>query len=168
MRVSCRRSLRMKDSPPSAPVPHRQVDDDDVGLLRAIEAEAVGEGLRLDDLVDAGIFEQLPAALQHDRVIVDDQHTGHDSPRTSSGVRRRATARSTGISTWTVVPWARELSITQLPPSERTRSDMAVRPKPLGVAGAIPLPSSLRMSASVARGFLAPDAGTLASRRDRW
>ena len=39
------------------------------------------------------------------------------------------------------------LSITQLPPRERTRSDMVVSPKPLGVSGAMPLPSSLRIRA---------------------
>ena len=44
-----------------------------------------------------------------------------------------------------VVPFAGALSITQVPPRERTRSVMVVRPKPLGVAGAMPLPSSLRV-----------------------
>ena len=45
---------------------HGEIDDDDVGLLHAIEAKAVGQSLRLDDLLDAGILEQLAAALQHD------------------------------------------------------------------------------------------------------
>jgi hypothetical protein len=37
-----------------------------------------------------------------------------------------------------MVPFAGALSIVQMPPRERTRSVMAVRPKPFGVAGAMP------------------------------
>ena len=79
---------------------HGEIDDDHVGLLRSIHAETVGQALRLHDLLDAGIFEQLTAALQHDRMVVDDEHAGHDSPPTNSGARVTVVlARSIGIST---------------------------------------------------------------------
>jgi hypothetical protein len=49
---------------------------------------------------DAGILEQLTAALQHDRMVVDDEHAGHDSPPTNSGARVIVVLeRSIGIST---------------------------------------------------------------------
>ena len=51
--------------------PHGEVDDDDVGLLHAIHAESVGKALGLDDRADAGIFEQLSAALQHNWMVVE-------------------------------------------------------------------------------------------------
>ena len=60
-----------------------------------------------------------------------------------------------------MVPLAGALSITQLPPSERTRSVMAVRPKPLGVAGAMPLPSSLRMRPAWRSAAAVPARGRL-------
>jgi hypothetical protein len=38
--------------------------------------------------------------LQHDRMVIDDKHAGHDSDPTSSDLRARSFApRSTGIST---------------------------------------------------------------------
>ena len=78
---------------------HGEIDDDHVRLLGAIEAKAVGEALRLDDLLDAGILEQLATALQHDRMIVDDEDAAHDISPTSSGTFGfSALARCTGIS----------------------------------------------------------------------
>src|SRR6185437_10547075 len=90
-------------------------------------------------------------------MVVDDEHAGHDSPPTGSGVRGTADlVHSTGTSTWMIVPFEGPRSMTQLPPRERTRSVMAVRPKPLGVEGAIPFPSSLIVRVNIPRGRLAP------------
>ncbi len=62
-----------------------------------------------------------------------------------------------------VVPLAGALSITQLPPSERTRSVMAVSPKPLGVAGR----NSLAVVAQAERQRGARLLGAVAARRRR-
>ncbi len=79
---------------------HGKVDDDHVGLLRPVEAEAIGEALRLDDLFDARVLKKLTAALQHDRMIVDDENAGHDiSPTSADALCFCELARCTGIST---------------------------------------------------------------------
>jgi hypothetical protein len=85
--------------PAERPGPHSQIDNDQVGLVGAIETKTVGEALRLDDLLDARVFEQLAAALQHDRMVIDDKDARHDSAPTNSDLRARSlAARSTGIS----------------------------------------------------------------------
>jgi len=58
---------------------HGEIDDDQVGLLAAIEAEAVGETLGLHDALHAGEFQQLAATLQNDRMVVDDEDLSHDT-----------------------------------------------------------------------------------------
>jgi hypothetical protein len=119
-----------------SPGAHGEVDDDDVGPLHAIEAKSVGQSLRLHDVVDSGILEQLSAALQHDGMIVDDEDPGHDMPPTSSSARARSVfSRCTGISMRMVVPLSRGLSTTHVPRGDFTLSAMVVRPNPFGVPG---------------------------------
>src|SRR5262245_40721314 len=49
----------MKDRPPRAPVPMVKIDNNHIGPLRAVEAKPVGQALRLHNIVDARILEQL-------------------------------------------------------------------------------------------------------------
>ncbi len=49
--------------PAKRPDPQGQIDNNYVGLVRAIQAEAVGKALRLDNLLYPCILQQLPAAL---------------------------------------------------------------------------------------------------------
>ena len=64
---------------------HGEIDDDQVRLLAAIEAEAVGETLGLHDALYAGEFQQLAATLQNDRMVVDDEDLSHDTWMPSLG-----------------------------------------------------------------------------------
>jgi hypothetical protein len=67
-------------------------------LLGAIEAETIRQAFRQDNLIDAGVLKQLPAALQRNGMIVNDEDLGHDMPHTSSSARRHfALSRCTGI-----------------------------------------------------------------------
>ena len=52
---------------------HGEIDDNYVGALHPVEAKAVRQTLRLHDILDASILKQLPAALQHNGMIVDDE-----------------------------------------------------------------------------------------------
>jgi hypothetical protein len=54
-----------------------------------MEAKPIRQTLCLQDNVDASILEQLPATLQHDGMIVDDENPGHDKPPTSSSSSRQ-------------------------------------------------------------------------------
>jgi hypothetical protein len=66
---------------------HGEIDNNHVGLVRAVETEAFGESSCLGDLLDARILEQLPYALQHDRMVVDDENPTHESSPTNSRTR---------------------------------------------------------------------------------
>jgi hypothetical protein len=70
--------------------------------------------------------------------------------------RVRLFSRCTRISMQMVVPFPRALSMTQDPPSDFTLSVIVVRPKPFGVAGSMPLPSSLIVKRSTVDWRLAP------------
>ena len=76
---------------------HREIDDDDVRTMAAIEAIAGFDVARLEHTLDTGILQHVPAPLQHDRVIVNDQDAGH--------------CACTGISMRTQVPSPRALSM---------------------------------------------------------
>ena len=54
---------------------YRQVGDDDVRAPPPIEAEALGEPGRGEDLADVHPLEKLAAALDHHRMIVDDENS---------------------------------------------------------------------------------------------
>ena len=117
-----------------------------IGLLRAVEAEAVGEALRLDDLLDARVLDELLhpcstigwSSMTSTRVMTAPQ------PILAFFARSQLDGASTGISTRMVVPFFGVLSTSHVPPSAPTRSVIVVKPKPFGVEAAIPLPLSLR------------------------
>ena len=73
MRVVQPQALDERQSAERAVV-HGEIDDDDVGLLAPVEPEAFRQALRLNDAFHASEFQQLPAAFQDDRMIVDDKH----------------------------------------------------------------------------------------------
>ena len=96
---------------------HGEIDDDQVGLLAAIEAEAVGETLGLHDALHAGEFQQLAATLQYDRMVVDDEDLSHDTWMPSLGLDPSAVRFWIGKMMSSVVPRAGALSIMNDPPS---------------------------------------------------
>ena len=83
-------------------------------------------------------------------MIVDDEDSSHDSSLTDSRAREGAAVSLffclIGIFTLTVVPLDGKPSIAQVPPTDRTRSVMVVRPNPLAWLGAMPSPSSATVS----------------------
>src|SRR6516162_2707309 len=97
-------------------------------------------------------------------MVVDDEDAAHDIPPINAGVRVGfSLARCSGISIRITVPLDRPAPTSQVPPSERTRSVIEVRPKPRGVDGAIPLPSSPRVRLSLAGAFLPARRGASSS-----
>src|ERR1700722_6861119 len=56
---------------------HGEVDDHYVGTMTAVKLVAGSRVARLEHVGDAGILEHAPAALQHDRMVVDDENAGH-------------------------------------------------------------------------------------------
>ncbi len=122
-----------ESEPPKSARSHGKIDDNHVGLLGAVKAKSLDQSLRLRDLVDARVLQELAAALQDDGMVVDDEDARHDTPPASSRLLARLfVPRWTGIATRMTVPFEGALSMTHVPPSERALSVMVVRPKPLG------------------------------------
>ena len=71
VRGSCERMRRDHVEAAEAAALHGEIDDDDVGMVAAVKAITRGRAAR---------FEHASASLQHDRMIVDDQDTGHWPP----------------------------------------------------------------------------------------
>ena len=68
---------------------HREVDDHDVGVVAAVEAVAGGNIAGAEHGFYAGVLEHAPAALQHNRMIVDDEDAGHSLPLFEVGIVMR-------------------------------------------------------------------------------
>src|SRR5262245_528064 len=130
---------------------HREVDDDHVGTVTAVEAIAGGPVASFEHGLDARVLEHAAAPLQHDRMIVDDQNAGHDL------LSRK------GITMRIEVPHPLALSTLQLPPRPCTRSCIPRRPKPGGTEGSIPRPSSRTVSASCDAPFVLAFASIMVS-----
>src|SRR5262245_17528756 len=130
---------------------HREVDDDHVGTVAAIETIAGRRIAGLEHGLDARVLEHAAAPLQHDRMIVDDQNAGH------------ALLSRRGIMMRIEVPQPIALSTLQLPPRACTRSCIPRRPKPGGTEGSIPRPSSRTVSVSCDAPFVLAFASLMAS-----
>ena len=92
-----------------------------------------------------------PAALQHDRVIVDDEDVVmalSQSARRPSRPPRRSARDGSGMTIRTQVPRPLPVSMAKSPPRACTRSCMPRSPKPGGWPAAMPRPSSRTVSSS--------------------
>ena len=78
---------------------HGEIDDDDVGMVAAVEAITRGRVARFEHALDAGVFQHAAASLQHDRMIVDDQNAGHGPPSRSGITMRMQVPRPLAVST---------------------------------------------------------------------
>ena len=78
---------------------HGEIDDDDVGMVAAVEAITRGRVARLEHALDAGVLQHAAASLQHDRMIVDDQNAGHGPPSRSGITMRMQVPRPLAVST---------------------------------------------------------------------
>src|SRR5262249_834092 len=61
---------------------HAEIDDDHVGTVATEKPVAGGHLACLQHRLNAGIFQHAPQALQHDRMVINDQnarHTGRSS-----------------------------------------------------------------------------------------
>src|SRR6185369_5401880 len=93
-------------------VSHRQIDDGDVGPMAAVELVAGGRVRGLEYALDPGVLQHPPAALSHDRMIVDDENAGHHPARPGACERSPAFEPSgSGSVTRTQVPLPGSLSI---------------------------------------------------------
>src|SRR5262249_39497130 len=147
------RSHAPNDAAPAEPAPlHGEVDDHHVGMMAPVEAIAGCRVARFEHGLNAGVLEHPSASLQHDRMIVDDQHAGHDL------------LSRNGITMRTEVPHLLALSTLQLPPRACARSCMPRSPKPGAALGSIPHPSSRTVSASCDAPFALAFASLMASR----
>src|SRR6516165_636477 len=95
-----------------------EIDDHGIGTMPAVETIAGDEIARLDDGLDAGVLQDAPAALQHDRVVVDDEDAGHRDVRQSAP----RPASASGMTIRTRVPPPGAGSTAHSPPSACTRS----------------------------------------------
>ena len=68
---------RISAKPPRPCAFDREVDDGYVGAMLSEQAETVHDIIGDEYRRNAGILEHAAAALQHDRVIVDDEDRGH-------------------------------------------------------------------------------------------
>ena len=90
---------------PAEPVAlHAEIDDHHRGVMAAIEAIAGLEVARLEHALDASVLEHAPAALQHDRMVVDDQYAGHDALPMRLPTSAPSGRPGTGITMRTQVP----------------------------------------------------------------
>src|SRR5581483_408412 len=99
---------------------HGEVDNHHVRFVTAVAPIPRSRVARLENVVHPDIFENAPASLQHDRMIVDDEDAAHGVASLSG--------RCTGISIQTWVPRSLSLMTEYSPPSACTRSLMPSTP----------------------------------------
>ena len=88
--------MRRTNGNPPRPLPlHSEVGNHDVGMVAPVKSIAGRNVPCLKDHLDPGILQHSPAALQHDRMVIDDQNAGHDCalmvPFASAGALRAST-----------------------------------------------------------------------------
>ena len=79
-----RRLIRSISARPARPLPWKEIDDDHVGDVTQKAPVAGSDVLRLDDPFNANVLKDAPAALQQNRMIVDNSNTsghGAETPR---------------------------------------------------------------------------------------
>ena len=78
---------------------HGEIDDHHVGMVAAVEAIAGRHVARLEHGRDTRVLQHAPAALQDDRMIVDDQDAGHGLPSRSGIMMRTQVPHPLALST---------------------------------------------------------------------
>src|SRR5262249_39665387 len=116
-----------------------EIDDHDIGRMAPEQAAGFGDAVGLQDLADAGVLQNTPAALQDDWMVVDNENFRHVCPCPAGSLDSDA---SRGMTTSGRVPPPGSLMTERRPPSARTLSSMPLQPMPGTVPGARPLPSS--------------------------
>ena len=64
---------------------HREIDNDHIRVMAAVHPVSGCDVSGIKNRIDAGVFENAPASLVYDRMIVDDQSTGHGTISPSRG-----------------------------------------------------------------------------------
>src|SRR5262249_48701737 len=137
-----------------------KIDDHDIGGMTPEQAAGFGDAPGLQDLADACVFQNTPAALQEDWRVVANETFRHVCPCPASSLDSGA---SRAMTTSRRVPPPGSLMTERRPPSVRTLSSMPLQPMPGTVPGAMPLPSSRTDSRRLAAPESPVRAGTDAS-----
>ena len=78
--------IRRISGKPAEPLAlHREIDDDHIRLVAAVHPVSGRDVTGIENRIDARVFENAPAALVYDRMVVDDQNTGHGAIPPSRG-----------------------------------------------------------------------------------